>query len=99
MKQWLMPSFRHTNGPNPASLPVDKKKSVSVTTSVGKSSKNHKRSNMQCHYCDKYNHNSADCGEIAKFKQQKKSRFEAKAGLGKTYLAFLFKKLMHSKGS
>jgi hypothetical protein len=31
-----------TNGPNPSSLPVDNKKRVSVTSSVGKSSKNHK---------------------------------------------------------
>jgi hypothetical protein len=33
-----------TNGPNPSSLPIDNKKSV--TSSVGKSSKNHKGSNM-----------------------------------------------------
>jgi hypothetical protein len=32
--------IRRTNGPNPSSLPVDNKKSV--TSSVGKSSKNHK---------------------------------------------------------
>jgi hypothetical protein len=31
-----------TNGPNPSSLPVDNKKTVSVTSSVGKSSKNYK---------------------------------------------------------
>jgi hypothetical protein len=34
--------IRSTNGPNPASLPIDSKKRVSVTSSVGKSSKNHK---------------------------------------------------------
>jgi hypothetical protein len=61
--------IRHTNGPNPSSLPVDNKKTVSVTSSVGKSSKNHKGSNMWCHYCDKNNHNTADCRAIAKFKQ------------------------------
>jgi hypothetical protein len=38
--------IRRTNGPNPSSLPVDNKKSVSSTSSVGKSSKNHKGSNM-----------------------------------------------------
>jgi hypothetical protein len=81
--------IRHTNGTNPSSLPVDKKKIVSVTSIVGKSSKNHKGSNMWCHYCDKNNHNTADCRAIAKFKQQKKYCFEAKAGPGKKSLAFL----------
>jgi hypothetical protein len=64
--------IRRTNGPNPSSLPIDNKKRVSVTSSVGKSSKHHKGSNMWCHYCDKNNHNTADCRAIAKFKQQKK---------------------------
>jgi hypothetical protein len=44
---------------------------------------------MWCHYCDKNNHNTADCRAIAKFKQQKKAHFEAKAGPGKKSLAFL----------
>jgi hypothetical protein len=61
--------IRRTNGPNPSSLPLVIKKSD--TSSVGKS-KNHKGSNMCCHYCDKNNHNTADCRAIAKFKQQKK---------------------------
>jgi hypothetical protein len=64
--------IRCTNGPNPSSLLVDDKKSV--TSSVGKSTKNHKGSNMWCHYCDKNNHNTADCRAIAKFKQQKKEQ-------------------------
>jgi hypothetical protein len=50
--------IRCTNGPNLSSLPVDNKKTV--TSRVGKSSKNHKGSNMWCHYCDKNNHNTAD---------------------------------------
>jgi hypothetical protein len=45
---------------------------------------------MWCHYCDKNNHNTADCIDIAEFKQQKKACFEAKAGPGKKSLAFLF---------
>jgi hypothetical protein len=53
---------------------------------------------MWCHYCDKNNHNNnnnhntADCRAIAKFKKQKKNKaqFEAKAGPGRKYLAFLF---------
>jgi hypothetical protein len=56
---------------------------------------------MWCHYCDKNNHNTADSRKIAKFKQQKKACFEAKAGPRKKSLAFIFflKKLMHFKGS
>jgi hypothetical protein len=45
---------------------------------------------MWCHYCDKNNHNTADCRAIAKFKQQKKTCFEAKAGPGKNSLTFIF---------
>jgi aspartate carbamoyltransferase regulatory subunit len=51
--------IRCTNGPKPSSLPVDNKKRFSVTSSVGKSSKHHKGSNMRCHYCGKNNHNTA----------------------------------------
>jgi hypothetical protein len=82
-------NIRHTNGPNPYSLPVDNKKHVSVTSSVGKSSKNHKGSNMWCHYCDKNNHNTADCRAIAKFKQQNKAQSKAKSGRGKNSFVFL----------
>jgi hypothetical protein len=35
-------------------------------------------------------HNTAECRAIAKFKQQKKACFEAKAGPEKKSLAFLF---------
>jgi hypothetical protein len=82
-----------TNGPNLSSLPVDNKKRVSVTSSVGKSSKNYMASNMWCHYYDKNNHNTADCRAIAKFKRQKKDRFEVKAGSRKKSLAFLFEEI------
>jgi hypothetical protein len=44
---------------------------------------------MWCHYCDKNNHNTAEYRAIAKFKQQKKACFEAKAGPGKNSLTFL----------
>jgi hypothetical protein len=85
--------IRRTNGPNPSSLPVDNKKSV--TSSVDKPSKHQKGSNMWCHYCDKNNHNTADCRAIAKFKQQKNNNtcFEAKAGPGKKSLSFLFEEI------
>jgi hypothetical protein len=48
-----------------------------------------------CHYCDKKNHNTADCRAIDKLKQQKKNKacFEAKDGPGKKSLAFLFKEI------
>jgi hypothetical protein len=48
---------------------------------------------MWCKYCDKNNHNTVDCRAIAKFKQQKKAHFEAKAGPGKKSLAFLFEEI------
>jgi hypothetical protein len=79
--------IRCTNDPNPSSLPVDNKKPI--TSSVGKSSKNHKASNMWCQYCDKNNHNTADYRAISKFKHQKKACSEAKAGPGNKCLAFL----------
>jgi hypothetical protein len=82
--------IRWTNNQNPSSLPVDNKKQVSVTSSVGISSKNHKGSNMWCHYCDKNNHDTAYCRTISKLKQQKKACFEAKAGPGKKSLDLLF---------
>jgi hypothetical protein len=85
-------NIKRTNGPNPSSLPTDNKKCESVTSSLGNSSKNHKGSNMWYHYCDKNNHNTADCRAIAKFKQQKNNKacFEGKAGPRKKALAFLF---------
>jgi hypothetical protein len=48
---------------------------------------------MWCHYCDKNNHNTADCRAIAKFKQHKKTSFEDKAGPGKKSLALLFEEI------
>jgi hypothetical protein len=48
---------------------------------------------MLCDYYDKNNHNMADCKEISKFKQQKKTCFEAKDGPGKKSLAFLFEEI------
>jgi hypothetical protein len=92
--------IRRTNAPNPFLIPVVNKKRISVTSSVDKSSEHHKGSNMWCHYCDKNNHNTADCRAIAKFKQQKKACFEAKDKPGKNSLAFLvlFKEINALKG-
>jgi hypothetical protein len=69
--------IKRTNGLGPATLLLDDKKTVSVTSSVIKSSKRLKASDMWFHYCDKINHNMADCGAISRFKQQKKAKFEA----------------------
>jgi hypothetical protein len=44
---------------------------------------------MWCHYCDKNNHNTADCRAIAKFKQKIKACFEEKAGTVEKSLALL----------
>jgi hypothetical protein len=48
---------------------------------------------MWYHYCDKNNHNTADCRAIAKFGQQKKACFDAKAGPRKNSLIFLFEEI------
>jgi hypothetical protein len=87
--------IRRTNIPNPSSLPLDNKKRASVTSSVGKSSKNHKTSNMWRYYFDKNNHNTDDCRAISKFKQQKNNKacFECKTGPGKKSLAILFEEI------
>jgi hypothetical protein len=85
--------IRRINCPSPASLPVDNKKRVSDTISIGKYSKNPEASNMWCHYCDKNNHNTADCRAIVKFKQQKKACFETKDGSEKKSLAFVFEEI------
>jgi hypothetical protein len=53
-----------------------------VTISVGKT-------NMSCHYCDKNNHNTADCRAISKFKQWKKNCFVCR----KNSSAFLFEEI------
>jgi hypothetical protein len=86
--------IRRTNFPNPFSIPKDNKKLVSVTIIVGSSSKNHQESSMWSHYCDKNNHNTADCRAIDTFKWQKKACFEAKDGPVKKSLALLVKEIL-----
>jgi hypothetical protein len=44
---------------------------------------------MWCHYYDKNNHKMTDCRAIAKFKQKRKTCFEAKAGPRKKSFVFL----------
>jgi hypothetical protein len=48
---------------------------------------------MRCHDCDKNNHNTADCREIAKVKQHKKAQHGSKAVRGKNDLSFLFEEI------
>jgi hypothetical protein len=50
----------------------------SVTSSVGKSSKSAKASNLWYYYCNLNNHNMADFKAIAKFKKQKILRHDMK---------------------
>jgi hypothetical protein len=83
--------IRRTNGPNPSSLPVDDKKRAYVTSSFWASVVRIIR--------------GPTCGvtivtrEIAKFKQQKKAHFEAKAGPVKKSLTFfcLFEEIIALK--
>jgi hypothetical protein len=82
--------IKRTNGVAPT-LPVDNKRKVassSIGVAIGK-----KNSKMWCHYCDKNNHNTADCRAIAKAKQRKNGHFNANAVPGKKSLAFLFKEI------
>jgi hypothetical protein len=48
---------------------------------------------MLCHYCDKNNHNTADCREISNFKQQEKPHHEDKYGPRNKSLAFIFEEI------
>ena len=81
--------IRHMNGPAPA-VAVDNSTSITSRVGVGSVRKKQK-TNMWCHYCDKNNHNTAECREIAKAKQHKKTQYGAKAVPGKK--AFFSKRL------
>ena len=48
---------------------------------------------MWCHFCEKNNHNTADCRAIAKAKQRKNGHSETKTVPGKKSLAFLFEEI------
>jgi hypothetical protein len=52
--------IRCTNGPAPA-LAIENKKLITSRVGVGKTKKT---SNMWCHYCDRSNHNMANCKAI-----------------------------------
>ena len=82
--------IRRINGPAP--LPVDNKKPV-VSSTVGVAVGKKKSVKMWCHYCDKNNHNTADCRAIAKAKQRKNGHTETKPVPGKKSLAFLFEEI------
>jgi hypothetical protein len=53
---------------------------------------------MWCHYCDKNNHNTADCRVIFEFKQQKKDFFKPKLDPERSLWPSCSKKLMHLTG-
>jgi hypothetical protein len=81
--------IRRTNGLASA-VAVDNKKLITSSVGVGK---NNKSSNVWCHYCDKANHNTANCKAIMRDKQHKKAKSEAKAVPGKKALAYLFEEI------
>ena len=56
--------IRRTNGPA-LTLAVDNSTSLTSSVSIGNARKKQK-TKMWCHYCDKNNHNTANCREIAK---------------------------------
>ena len=76
------------NGPA-LTVAVDNNTSITSRVGVGPVKKKHK-TKMWCHYCDKNNHNTAKCQEIAKVKQHKKTQYGTKADQGKKALSFLF---------
>jgi hypothetical protein len=79
------------NGPAPS---VAVAKNTSLTSSVGISNVRKKQNTkMWCHYCDKNNHNTAECPEIAKAKQHKKVQHETKAIQGKKALSFFLEEI------
>ena len=82
--------IRRVNGPAP--LPVDNKKTV-VSSTVGVAVGKKKSAKMWCHFCEKNNHNTADCRAIAKAKQRKNGHSETKPVPGKKSMAFLFEEI------
>jgi hypothetical protein len=77
----------HTNGPAPI-VAVDNNTSLTSSVGVGNVGKKQK-TKMWCHYCDKNNHNTADCWEIAQAKKHKKAQHGTILP-GKKALPFLF---------
>jgi hypothetical protein len=89
--------LRRMNGPAPT---VAVENNTSFTSSVGNSNARKKqKTKMWCYYCDKNNHNTADCREIAKAKQHKKAQHGSKAVPGKKTLSFLFEEINFLKNS
>jgi hypothetical protein len=89
--------IRHTNGPNPSSLPVDNENTVSVTSSVGKSSKNHEGPNVWCHYCDNNNYSTADFRAIAKLNIRKRLALKPKLDPERSHWPSFLKKSLNPK--
>ena len=89
--------IRRMNGPAPT-VAVDNNTSITSRVGVGPVRKKQK-TNMWCHYCDKNNHNTAECREIAKAKQHKKAQYGSKAVPGKRPYPFFSKRLTPLKSS
>ena len=83
--------IRRMNGTSPA-VAVDNNTSITSRVGVGTVRKKQK-TKMWCHYCDKNNHNTTECREIAKVKQHKKAQYGTKAVPGKRPCPFFSKRL------
>jgi hypothetical protein len=85
--------IRRTNGPAPT---VAEDNNTSLTSSVcGGNVKKKQKTKMWCHYCDKNNHNTADCREITKAKMHKKAKHGTKAVLRKRPYPFFLRKSLN----
>jgi hypothetical protein len=92
--------IRRTNGPNPSSLPVDNKKRVYVTRSVGKSSKNRKSSNMWYGIVTRETSIRLIAEQLSNLNSRKRLALKPKVNLERSLWPsfFFLKKFMHSKG-
>jgi hypothetical protein len=92
--------IRRTNGPYPSSLPVDNKKTVSVTSSVGKSSKNHKGPTCGVTIVTKTTTTRLISDQLPNLNSRKRLTLKPKLDLERSLWTscFFLKKLMHLKG-
>jgi hypothetical protein len=95
--------IRRTNGLNPSSLPVDNKKRISATNSVGKSSKNHKGPTCDVTIVTRTTTTRLIAEQSPNLNNRKTTRLALKPKLdpeSSLWPSFFFsKKLIHSKGN
>jgi hypothetical protein len=93
--------IRRNNGPNPSSIPVDNKKRISVTNSVGKSSKNHKGPTCDVIIVTRTTTTRLIAEQSPNLNSRKRLALKPKLDPESSLWPSLFfsKKLMHSKGN